>query len=87
MPPTLTGNDLPQLQDYTQQHYPHTTLTNPYSQVQQSPPSAYTSAAPTFVSPSMWRDTVASTFDPGGLKRRWDPGAPHMNGESSKRMR
>ncbi|KAF6233432.1 hypothetical protein HO173_008364 [Letharia columbiana] len=32
----------------------------------------YTAPAPSFVTSSMWRDTVASTYDPAGNKRRWD---------------
>ena len=40
-------------------------------------PSPYSAAAATptanpFVSPSMWQDTVASTYVPQDLKRRWD---------------
>lgn len=27
---------------------------------------------PSFVSPSMWRDSIASTWDRAGMKRGWD---------------
>lgn len=33
---------------------------------------SYTSPSPSFVTSSMWRDTVANTYDPGGHKRRWE---------------
>ncbi|KAI9880132.1 MAG: hypothetical protein M1830_005161 [Pleopsidium flavum] len=84
MPPTSSGHDLTQTQATVQQHYPNTSGMAPLPHVQQMPPAVYTSPGPAFVSPSMWRDTVASTFGPGGLKRRWDLGASDM---VSKRQR
>lgn len=33
---------------------------------------SYSSPSPSFVTSSMWRDTVANTYDPGGHKRRWE---------------
>lgn len=33
---------------------------------------SYTSPSPSFVTSSMWRETVANTYDPGGHKRRWE---------------
>ena len=36
------------------------------------PPQQYSGAAiPSFVSPSMWQESVASVYE-GGLKRQWD---------------
>ena len=32
----------------------------------------YHSAGTSYVSPGMWQDAVASTYDPAGLKRRWE---------------
>ena len=75
---SVTSQDLPHLQDAMQQNsYQMSTSMAPLSQL---PPRSisiprtpsYTSTGPNFVTPGMWRDTVASTYDPGGLKRRWD---------------
>ena len=75
---SVSSQDLPHLQDAMQQTpYQLSTSMAPLSQ---PPPQSmsiprtpsYPSAGPNFVTPGMWRDTVASTYDPGGLKRRWD---------------
>lgn len=72
-PTTLGAHDLPPLHDAMQQHYSASLSMAPLSRMQSVlPQPSYTSAGPSFVTSSMWRDTVASTFDPGGLKRRWD---------------
>ena len=65
--------DIPRLNEEQQQSYQFAASMAPLPQVQQvSQPASYHQFEPSFVSPSMWRDTVASTYDPGGLKRRWD---------------
>lgn len=74
-PATVAPHDLPPLHDalMQQQQYSASSSMAPLSRMQSAPPQpSYTSAGPSFVTPSMWRDTVASTYDPGGLKRRWD---------------
>lgn len=55
----------------SQQSYPLTS-TMP-SLPRMSSASQIPEYTPSFVTSSMWRDTVASTYDPGGLKRRWAP--------------
>lgn len=52
---------------------------------QQLPPQQYLPPVtiPTFVSPSMWQESVASVYE-GGLKRQWEYDDNHM---SSKRVR
>ena len=58
-----------------QQSYPFTSSMPPLSRVQTAPQiSPYTTPTPSFVTSSMWRDTVASTYDSAGLKRRWGGG-------------
>ncbi|KAL8649566.1 MAG: hypothetical protein Q9210_004320 [Variospora velana] len=59
-----------------QQQYPMQTTMPPLQQVQPSP--SYASTAPSFVTPNMWRDTVANTYDPGGMKRRWEMDSSHL---------
>ena len=75
---SVSSQDLPHLQDAMQQSSYQ--LSSSMAPISQLPPQSvsiprtpsYTSAGPSFVTPGMWRDTVASTYDPGGLKRRWD---------------
>ncbi|MCJ1341560.1 hypothetical protein MMC09_006856 [Bachmanniomyces sp. S44760] len=88
-PSSISSHDLPHLQDamLQQQAYPLQQQATPLTHLQRSQTNSYTSTSPSFVSPSMWQDTVASTFDPGGLKRRWNPassyfGEPTMNKRS-----
>ena len=71
-PSNTSSHDLPHLVDAMQQHYPLPTNMSTMPQLAHQP--AYTTT-PSFVSPSMWQDTVASTYDPGSLKRRWDTGS------------
>lgn len=42
------------------------------AQMQAASASFATQSTPQFISPSMWQDTVASTYIPNDLKRRWD---------------
>lgn len=76
-PSSLAPHDLPPLNDTLQQQQPEQYSINssmaPLSRIQSIPSRpSYTSVGPSFVTSSMWRDTVASTYDPSGLKRRWD---------------
>lgn len=79
-PLSVGSNDLPPLHDnMQQQHYSAASSMAPLSRVQPvSSQSSYTSAGPSFVTSSMWRDTVANTYDPNGLKRRWDIGSSFL---------
>lgn len=62
-----------------QQQYPMQSTMAPLQQVQPAPQmSSYASTAPSFVTPNMWRDTVANTYDPGGMKRRWEMDSSHL---------
>ncbi|KAL8828983.1 MAG: hypothetical protein Q9170_006362 [Blastenia crenularia] len=62
-----------------QQQYPMPTTMAPMQQVQPSPQMpSYSNTTPSFVTPNMWRDTVANTYDPGGMKRRWESDSSHL---------
>ncbi|KAL2052535.1 hypothetical protein ABVK25_007095 [Lepraria finkii] len=83
-PPSSLSSAMSSLQ--THQLYPEQSFSMPsdipsLSRVQTAPQQpAYASPAPSFVTPSMWRDTVASTYDPGALKRRhWDTDSDFVN--------
>ncbi|MCJ1242822.1 hypothetical protein MMC30_000017 [Trapelia coarctata] len=91
--PSASGSDLPHLHDAMQQQQqpqfalppnmmPVPQMQPPPPQQQQAPP--YAAPGHSYVSPSMWQDTVASTYDPSGsLKRRWDMGASaYMNDQT-----
>lgn len=74
----IGSHALPHLHDVamqrpTQQQYSSITPIPaiPEAPAVMSQPS-YTSPSPSFVTSSMWRDTVANTYDPGGHKRRWE---------------
>lgn len=71
---SVGSTDLPPLHDnMQQQQYPATSSMAPLSRIQPvSSQPTYTSVGPSFVTSSMWRDTVASTYDPNGRKRGWD---------------
>lgn len=45
------------------------------------PSSSYASANPSYVTPTMWQEVVASSFQ-DGLKRRWDQGSSSMVDQS-----
>ncbi|MCJ1396171.1 hypothetical protein MMC18_009060 [Xylographa bjoerkii] len=79
-PSSVGSHDLPHLQDAMQQHFSLPSNMPPLPQMQPPPPTSYAATPPhPYVSPSMWQDTVASTYDPSGsLKRRWgDMGASY----------
>lgn len=46
----------------------------------------YSAPIPSFVSPSMWQESVASVYE-GGLKRQWDYDPHAMVGSAFKRSR
>ena len=50
----------------------------PMASVNAMPQATLTNTAPTFVTSSMWRDTVADTYDPGRLKRQWEQDSNQM---------
>ena len=78
-PTSITSHDLPSLHDTMQHQYSTgSSMAPPTHSMPILQHSSYTSA-PAFISPSMWQDTVASTYDPGGLKRRWDMDATYTN--------
>ncbi|CAL8575136.1 hypothetical protein XPA_001078 [Xanthoria parietina] len=101
-PPIYTPNsigsyDMPHVNEsiqQQQQQYPMQSTMAPLQQCQpalQMPQYATTTPTPSFVTSSMWRDTVASTYDPGGMKRRWDAEDSFLSGVidtvSPKRIR
>ena len=75
-PSSLPTHPIPPLQSqqsYPEQTYPVSSETPSLSRVQTAPQlPAFPSPTPSFVTSSMWRDTVASTYDPRALKRGWD---------------
>ncbi|CAD6582406.1 MAG: hypothetical protein ASARMPRED_000954 [Alectoria sarmentosa] len=75
-PPIYTPSTSSQMPHslYQPQHtYPVQTNMPSLSRHQTAPQlPAYTAPTPSFVTSSMWRDTVASTYDSAGNKRRWD---------------
>ena len=77
----VPSHDLPTLHDamQQQQHFNLTSNMPPISQLQPSLPTSYPSAGHSFVSPTMWQDTVASTYEPNILKRRWNVESSYFN--------
>lgn len=74
-PPIYTPPSSQQPQSYYQQpaSYPVHSSVPSLSRHQTAPQlPAHTVPTPSFVTSSMWRDTVASTYDPAANKRRWD---------------
>ncbi|KAL8708303.1 MAG: hypothetical protein Q9220_006778 [cf. Caloplaca sp. 1 TL-2023] len=75
-PSSIASHDMAHVNEsmqQQQQQYPMQSTMAPLQQVQPTPHMPqYASTAPSFVTSSMWRDTVANTYDPGGMKRRWD---------------
>jgi hypothetical protein len=69
-------------QETPQSNY-HLPSTSPQANVMQGTPSqlppssGYPSTNPSYVTPSMWQEVVASSFS-DGLKRRWDHGSTSM---------
>jgi hypothetical protein len=87
-PPTGTGNnyELRSPQDGTQPNYqiPHVSpQTSGLSSAQSQVPATTAFAAPTatYVTPTMWQEVVASSFQ-DGMKRRWDHGQAPMIDQS-----
>ena len=59
----------------------------PTGAAQPMPQQQYSAATiPTFVSPSMWQESVASVYE-GALKRSWDYGDGGMINAPMKRTR
>jgi hypothetical protein len=83
--PGPPGNnfDMRAPQETPQSNY-HLTSTSPQSNIMQGAPSqmppssGYPSTNPSYVTPSMWQEVVASSFS-DGLKRRWDHGSTSMS--------
>jgi hypothetical protein len=80
-PPSSTPQTTSSLQRSVQQQpqsYPLTSTVPSLVRHQTAPQlpafAAHVPPTPSFVTSSMWRDTVASTYDPGASKRRWDGG-------------
>lgn len=62
-----------QLPQYTSP-YPQTAGMTPMATPQSmSQAGQFMASGPVFVSPKDWQQSVASVYDPEGLKRRWDP--------------
>ena len=76
---TIGSHELPSLHDamrpQTQQYSVQSSIA-PIPTLREAPAvmsqPSYNSPSPSFVTSSMWRDTVANTYDPGGQKRRWE---------------
>lgn len=82
-PSNTSSHDLPHLQDVAQQSlYPIPVNVAQMAQMSLPQAPSYASVGHAFVSPSMWQDTVASTYEPGRLKRRWDMGSSYFNDSS-----
>lgn len=71
LPPTHDAMQRQTQQQYSVQSSIAPIPVIPEASAVMSQPS-YTSPSPSFVTSRMWRDTVANTYDPGGLKRRWE---------------
>jgi hypothetical protein len=81
---STVSHDLSHVENMSQPPYSVTSNMTPISQIQgvantYSPPTSHPNS---YVSPSMWRDTVANTYVPNDLKRRWDGvGGPAWDGQ------
>jgi hypothetical protein len=60
------------LQQQTHNYYGHQPPPQHYQSPVPQQPTTYAASAPVFVTPKDWQQSVASVFDPGRLKRRWD---------------
>ena len=71
---STVSHDIPGAPDVLPQaHYPLPASITPTSQSAAAASNVYaTMPQHAYVSPSMWQDTVASTYVPRDLKRRWD---------------
>lgn len=86
----FSGDSLPSQQQQSTPQFSVTPTTTPA--VIQTPSlqrvPSYNITRPSFVTSSMWRDTVASTFNSGGTKRGWDVDPPYIaEPVSNKRVR
>ncbi|KAL9038684.1 MAG: hypothetical protein Q9214_005182 [Letrouitia sp. 1 TL-2023] len=74
-PPSVGSHDMSHINDsmqHQQQQFPMQSTMAPLPQVQATPQMPnYANPTPSFVTSSMWRETVANSFDPTN-KRRWD---------------
>ena len=79
-PSSATSHPLPPVNDpiSPNQHRQYSVNTNATHGPSETIQASYPSVDPSFVTSTMWRDTVASTFDPHGLKRRWDVESPFV---------
>lgn len=75
-PPSVASYDMSHVTEsmqQQQQQFPMQSTMAPIQPVQPAPQMpSYANPTPSFVTSSMWRDTVANTYDPGGTKRLWD---------------
>ena len=85
---STVSHDLSHVHDNLQQQkYSVTSNMTPGPQLQNtySPPTSHPNS---YVSPSMWQDTVASTYVQNGLKRRWDgAGGPAWVGNHEQQVK
>lgn len=91
-PPTGSNNyELRTPQDTTQPNYQMPNMSPQSSGLSGGlpgapPASTYAPAAAPYITPTMWQEVVASSFQ-DGLKRRWDHGAAPMDQSMYKRAR
>ena len=79
-----TPTQHPQPQSYAIQ-----TQMTPVTQMAQLPRTqahspTFHSTGSSYVSPGMWQDAVASTYDPTGLKRRWEMEPSYFGGDQQQ---
>ena len=83
-PPSGTNYDM-RPQDPNSPNYQLPSVSPQQSGIQgtpgQLPPSSSYAANPSYVTPTMWQEVVASSFQ-DGLKRRWDQGSSSMVDQS-----
>lgn len=77
-PPQLTPTHYPQQQSYFEAGMAQPQTSQIPQQIQSTPQSqtgrsdAALPNMPVYVTPKEWQQSVASVFDPGGMKRKWD---------------
>ena len=88
-------NDLPHVQDAMRQqahlqaqtqHYQLPNTMTTLSQAEMSPTTFVTAPSQSYVSPTMWQDTVANTYVTNDLKRRWDERTSNWPGASDQQQ-
>jgi hypothetical protein len=67
-----SGAAQPVFPQQTQHYYSHQAQQQQNQPPVPQQPPKYVADAPVFVTPKDWQHSVASVFDPGRLKRRWD---------------